>query len=92
QLAILNLNEQQVLPAQQATIQVKGALGTDIRLFVNDEQISEKRIGKKAAYQEHGVAGLDFIGMPLLAGKNTVAVRQYDSFGNLRDQQQVTVI
>ena len=47
QLAILNLNEQQVLPAQQATIQVKGALGTDIRLFVNDEQISEKRIGKK---------------------------------------------
>lgn len=92
QLAILNLKEQQVLPAQQATIQVKGALGTDIRLFVNDEQISEKRIGKKATYQEHGVAGLDFIGVPLTAGKNTVSVRQYDSFGNLRDQQQLTVI
>lgn len=92
QLAILNLKEQQILPTPQATIQVKGGLGTDIRLFVNDEQVSEKRIGKKAAYQERGTAGLDFIGVPLAAGKNTIAVRQYDSFGNLRDQQQVTVI
>lgn len=92
QLAILNLKEQQVLPTPQATIQVKGALGTDIRLYVNNEQISEKRIGKKAAYPDFGVAGLDFIGVPLHSGQNKIEVRQYDNFGNLRDQQYVTVI
>ncbi|WOE40636.1 MULTISPECIES: SdrD B-like domain-containing protein [Acinetobacter] len=92
QLSILNLRDQQILPAAQTMVQLKGALGTDIQLFVNDEQVSEKRIGKKAAAADLGVAGFDFIGVALKPGKNKIEARQLDSWGNLRDSRTVTVI
>ena len=91
-LTILNLKEQQILPATQATIQLKGALGTDIQLYVNDQKVDEKRIGKKAVAPDLNVAGFDYIGVALSEGKNLIEARQYDAWGNLRDSEKVTVI
>jgi uncharacterized repeat protein (TIGR01451 family) len=92
QLNILNLKDQQILPAAQTAVQLKGALGTDIQLFVNDVRVDEKRIGKKAVAADLGTAGLDFIGVALQPGQNNIEARQYDSWGNLRDSRKVTVI
>ena len=92
QLSILNLKDQQILPAPQVTVQLKGVYGTDIQLFVNDVKVDEKRIGKKAVSSDLGVAGFDFIGVALKPGKNQIEARQYDGWGNLRDSRKLTVI
>ncbi|WP_228198918.1 MULTISPECIES: SdrD B-like domain-containing protein [Acinetobacter] len=91
-LHILNLKEQQVLPATQTTVQLKGVYGTDIQLFVNDVKVDEKRIGKKAVNVDAAVAGFDFIGVALKPGKNEIEARQYDNWGNIRERNKVTVI
>ncbi|WP_142287595.1 hypothetical protein, partial [Klebsiella pneumoniae] len=38
------------------------------------------------------VAGLDFIGVDLAVGKNSIEVRQVDMMGNIRDTKQVNVV
>ena len=91
-LAILNLKDGQVLPYDQATIQVKGAAGAVMQLYVNGKQVPDDRIGKRAVLPDFQIAGLDFIGVELEVGKNEIEVRQLDTMGNLRDSQKVTVI
>ena len=92
QLAILNLKDGQTLAFAQTTIQAKGMAGASIELWVNGEQISDKRIGKKAVLPDFQVAGLDFIGVDLKPGKNSIELRQLDGMGNLREQQKIQVI
>lgn len=91
-LAILNLKDGQVLPYGQSTIQVKGAAGATIQLFVNGKQVADDRIGKRAVLPDFQIAGLDFIGVELNVGHNEIEVRQMDLMGNVRDRQKITVI
>ncbi|WP_374974053.1 SdrD B-like domain-containing protein [Acinetobacter venetianus] len=92
QLEILNLKDGQVLPYPQTSIQVKGAAGTQLELWVNGARIPEKRIGKRAVLPNMQVSGLDFIGVDLNAGRNTIEVRQVDMMGNIRDIKRIDVI
>lgn len=92
QLEILNLKDGQVLAYPQTSIQLKGVSGTQLELWVNDKQISEKRVGKRAVLPSLQVLGLDFIGIDLQVGQNTIEVRQLDSMGNLRDHKKIHVI
>lgn len=92
QLEILNLKDGQVLPYPQTSIQVKGAAGTQLELWVNGTRVPEKRIGKRAVLPNMQVAGLDFIGVDLSTGHNTIEVRQVDMMGNTRDIKRINVI
>lgn len=92
QLAILNLKDGQTLPYVQTTIQLQGAAGAVIELWVNGQQIDDKRIGKKAILPDFQIAGFDYIGVDLKPGRNQIEVRQLDSMGNLREQQKIQVI
>lgn len=92
QLDILNLKDGQVLAYPQTSIQLKGTAGTQIELWVNDKQVSEKRIGKRAVLPNLQVAGLDFIGIDLQVGRNRIEVRQVDMMGNVRDTKRIEVI
>ncbi len=92
QLEILNLKDGQVLPYPQTSIQVKGAAGTQLELWVNETRVPEKRIGKRAVLPNMQVSGLDFIGVDLNAGHNTIEVRQVDMMGNTRDTKRIQVI
>lgn len=92
QLEILNLKDGQVLPYPQTSIQVKGAAGAQIELWVNETRVPEKRIGKRAVLPNMQVSGLDFIGVDLNAGHNTIEVRQVDMMGNTRDTKRIQVI
>ncbi|ENX42008.1 SdrD B-like domain-containing protein [Acinetobacter sp. NIPH 2100] len=92
QLEILNLKDGQILPYPQTSIQVKGAAGTQLELWVNGTRVPEKRIGKRAVLPNMQVSGLDFIGVDLNAGHNTIEVRQVDMMGNTRDIKRIDVI
>ena len=92
QLEIINLKDGQLLGYAQTAVQVKGAAGTELQLWVNGTQVSEKRIGKRAILPDLQVAGLDFIGVDLAVGKNSIEVRQVDMMGNIRDTKQVNVV
>ncbi|MBL8321123.1 MAG: hypothetical protein JNJ93_02530, partial [Acinetobacter sp.] len=72
--------------------QLKGAAGTQLQLWVNGEQVPEKRIGKRAVLPSLQVSGLDFIGVDLKAGRNAIEVRQVDMMGNTRDTKRIEVI
>ncbi|CAB1220240.1 hypothetical protein SFB21_2574 [Acinetobacter bouvetii] len=92
QLEILNLKDGQVLAYPQTSVQVKGTAGTQLELWVNEIRIPEKRIGKRAVLPDMQVLGLDFIGIDLNAGHNTIEVRQVDMMGNTRDFKRIDVI
>jgi uncharacterized repeat protein (TIGR01451 family) len=91
-LEILNLNDNQVLPYPQANVQVKAVAGTTIELVVNGIAVSDSRIGKRAVLAERQLAGYDYIGVNLVAGRNTIELRQMDSMGNLRGSKTITVV
>ena len=91
-LQILNLTDGQILPINQATIQIKGMAGAQLQLWVNGQEIPESRIGKKAVLADSQVAGFDYIGVPLAIGKNQIEVRQLDMMGNIRATRAITVI
>ena len=91
-LQILNLTDGQILPINQATIQIKGMAGAQLQLWVNGQEVPESRIGKKAVLADSQVAGFDYIGVPLAIGKNQIEVRQLDMMGNIRATRAITVI
>ncbi|MBF7684260.1 DUF11 domain-containing protein [Acinetobacter sp. B10A] len=92
QLDILNLKDGQVLAYPQTSIQLKGTAGTQLELWVNDQKVSEKRVGKRAVLPSFQVAGLDFIGIDLQVGRNTIEARQVDMMGNIREKKRIEVI
>jgi uncharacterized repeat protein (TIGR01451 family) len=91
-LDILNLSDNQVLPYPQANVQIKAVAGTTIELLVNGTAVSDSRIGKRAVLAERQLAGYDYIGVNLAAGRNTIELRQMDSMGNLRGSKTITVV
>lgn len=91
-LAILNLTEGQILKFNQTTVQIQGAAGAMQRISVNGTVVDEKHIGKRATLAEQRKQGLEYIGVPLAQGKNTLLVEQLDFIGNVRESQTVSVI
>lgn len=91
-LRILNLNEGQLLKFNQTTIQVQGAAGATQRLSVNGKIIDDKHIGKRAILAEQQKQGLEYVGVPLETGSNTLLVEQLDLMGNVREVQTLQVI
>ncbi len=92
QLAILNLKDQQVLPYAQVNVQVKAVEGTSVELSVNGQPVEANRVGKRATLASHHIQGLDFIGIDLNPGINTLKVVQRDALGNIRDQREISLI
>lgn len=91
-LEILNLKQGQVLPFAQTSIQVQGAAGATQRVLVNAVLVSEKQRGKLAILDEQHKQGLEYVGVALNVGTNTIRVEQLDLLGNVRESQQVQVI
>nr|WP_040332298.1 SdrD B-like domain-containing protein [Acinetobacter nectaris] len=92
QLEILNLKPEQILAYPQTSVQIKGTAGTQLELWVNGQKIPEARIGKRAVLPSLQVSGLDFIGIDLQVGRNTIEARQVDMMGNIRDTKRIEVI
>lgn len=91
-LGFVGLKDQDTLPFAQTSVMVKGASGASFSLKVNDEEVSDKRVGRKTTLTEKQAELWEYIGVNLKAGKNTLMVTQLDGFGNARGSATIVVI
>jgi large repetitive protein len=91
-LAILDFQEGDTLPFAQTNLRIKGVLGANLKLTVNGQEVPNARVGIKSEIAEKQLQYREYIGVPLVAGRNTVVLDQLDEFGNFRGSQRVVLI
>ena len=91
-LGFVGLKDQDTLPYAQTSVMIKGALGASFSLKVNDEEVSDKRVGQKSIVTDKQVEIWEYIGVNLKPGKNTLTASQIDGFGNVRENASIVVI
>lgn len=91
-LGFIGVKTGDVLPYAQATIRVKGAAGATLKLKVNDNDIGEDRVGKKAVLAEKNLQAWEYIGIDFAVGENILSVSQIDQFGNARGEKSIKVV
>ncbi|WP_394753701.1 DUF11 domain-containing protein [Crenothrix sp.] len=88
----IGLKEGDTLPVNVVNVQVKGMLGSTLRLKVNGEEESLQRVGKKSKVADKQLEAWEYIGVNLHEGKNTLVLEVADTFGNVRKSEAITVI
>src|SRR6202790_4063845 len=88
----INVTDGQVMPYTQTPVRVKGPVGSAFKLYVNDVEVGDKRVGKKVLDAEHQVEAWEFIGVELKPGHNSLRLVQIDPFGNQRASPLITLI
>jgi hypothetical protein len=83
--------DEQLLPVAQTRVRVKGPLGARFELTVNGQLVPATQVGKKSSLEKNKVVAWEYIGVDLKPGRNTLAVRAIDSFGNARGTAQLTL-
>ena len=92
EFAFLDLQDGDTLPMAQTNVRVKGTLGARFGLKVNDKAIPGDRVGTKAGLPDTQTQAWEYIAVDLRPGENTLEVTQWDTFGNERGKQSITVI
>jgi len=87
----VGLVDEQLLPVAQTRVRVKGPLGARFELTVNGQPVPATQVGKKSSLEKNKVLAWEYIGVDLKPGRNTLAVRALDGFGNARGTAQLTV-
>ncbi len=87
----IGLTNDQVLPAAQTPVRVKGPLGATFELTVNGQAVAATQVGKRSSLEKNAVAAWEFIGVDLKPGRNTLMVRALDGFGIARGSAQIVV-
>jgi len=90
-LAFLGLRDGDVMPDRLVNIRIKGPLPGQINLKVNGEPVPDNRVGKKAMLEARDVWAVEYIGVTLRAGANTLEAESADSFGNVRERVSLQV-
>ena len=88
----VGLQNDQVLPASQIRVQLKGPLGATFELSVNGQPVASSQVGKKSSLEKNAVVAWEYIGVDLKPGRNTLAMRALDTFGNSRGTAQINVM
>ena len=91
-LAFIDLKDGQVMPYTQTPVRVKGPAGTVFKLYVNDTEVGDKRVGKKVVDAARHVEAWEFIGVELKPGHNSLHLAQFDPWGNKRGEAFITLI
>lgn len=89
--AFVGLVDEQLLPVAQTRVRVKGPLGARFELTVNGQPVPATQVGKKSSLEKNKVLAWEYIGVDLKPGRNTLAVRALDGFGNARGTAQITL-
>ncbi|WP_036166985.1 DUF11 domain-containing protein [Massilia sp. 9096] len=90
-LGFVDLEDGAILPRAQATIRVKGTVGSTFALIVNGEAVAETRIGRRSKVDARQLESWEFVGVALRPGSNVLEVRQIDQFGNPRGSRRIDV-
>ena len=89
---LLNLTDQQILEFAYTNIQVKGPIGTIFKLWVNDIEIPDSRVGKRSTLADKKVEAWEYVAVTLKKGVNTIKVLQNDPLGNTRGSKTLQII
>lgn len=92
EVGFVGLAEGQVMSGLQTRVRVKGPLGAEFQLRVNDKLVPTTQVGKKSSLPQVAVTAWEYIGVELQPGRNTLQVQVADGFGNVRGSAQVTVL
>ncbi|MFA5667605.1 MAG: OmpA family protein [Balneolaceae bacterium] len=90
-LEILNVADGDTLLSTSLRLQVKSAASATVYLFVNDDLIGVDNVGRTEINEESGVQGLEFFNLSLKSGKNVLTLQSKDPFGNVREEEIITV-
>ncbi|WP_447123817.1 SdrD B-like domain-containing protein [Glaciimonas sp. GG7] len=74
-LDFIDLQEGQQQPRRQVNVRVKGPIGSDLRLDVNGLLINMDRIGTRSEVVSRQIAAVEYVGVALQAGLNTLTIR-----------------
>ncbi|MCI0746567.1 MAG: hypothetical protein L0Y58_14295, partial [Verrucomicrobia subdivision 3 bacterium] len=91
-LGFVDLKDRDTLAIPQATVRVKGTMGTRLALAVNGVDVPPSRIGRRFSIAEKQLEVTEFIGVAFNPGTNQLALKQFDNFGNLRGSNAIVVI
>ncbi|MDQ7989684.1 MAG: SdrD B-like domain-containing protein [Candidatus Dactylopiibacterium sp.] len=84
--------DRRVLAAPQATLRIKGPMGSRLQLRVGDEVVPATRIGLLIEQPERHLQAVEYIGVPLRTGENRVAAEQLGSDGSVLARRVLTLI
>jgi len=90
-LGFVDLEDGMVLARAQASVRVKGTVGSSFVLVANGEQVAESHIGQRSKVEARQLESWEFVGVALHAGSNVLEVRQIDQFGNARGSRRIEV-
>lgn len=90
-LGFVGLEDGAVLAHAQATVRVKGGAGSAFTLLVNGQPLEDGHVGQKDTVAARQLELVEYVGVALKAGRNTLEVQEMDGFGNARGSKRITV-
>ncbi len=90
-LGFIDLKDKDTLPIAQTTIRVKGNSAGKITLKVNGEEVSKSFLGKRVENAAKQIQALEYVGIGLKPGANTLELSVTDPFGNVRGTETIHV-
>lgn len=91
-LGFVDLYDGAEVGTTELTVRVKGQTGTEIRLSVNDVEVTAAHIGLKLEDPVRQVQAIEYVGVPLAPGANRLSLAQKDNNGYFREVVAVNVI
>ena len=91
ELEMLNISDGDTLKSTTLKLQVKSSSSATVYLYVNEDLIGVDNVGRTEINESTGVQGLEFYNLGLKAGKNVLTLQVKDPFGNIREEQVVTL-
>ncbi len=93
ELAFISPADGLLLQKKSTNVLLKAPMNTEISLYVNGEKVDESRLGMKVENREGKVTVYEFVGILLKAGeKNILKAEIRDTFGNIRDIREISVM
>lgn len=91
-LGFVNLENDDIIPLQQLSVQIKGKIGSQFNLKLNGDIIPTSRVGQKYIIKSKKLVVWEYIAVKFKAGKNTLKIEQIDPFGNVRGDKEINII
>ena len=91
-LGFMDLKDKDTLPVAQTTIRVKGNSAGKIVLKVNGAEVPKSFLGKRVENPAKQIQALEYIGVGLKPGNNTLELSLTDPFGNVRGTETIHIV
>ena len=90
-LDFIDLDDLDIISNNQVSIRFKNHIGKATKLFVNDEEISQKKISQETQNSKSSVSLSEYVAVPLKTGKNLLSLRIKDPWGNIRETKEISI-